>query len=1212
MAPSVDGRPDDSPARVQQNGTAGIPFLRERGPESDTVSQPQFIHLHNHTEYSLLDGGCRIADLVGTAAKMGMPAVAITDHGNMHGVIEFYKAAQDAGIQPIVGMEAYIAPQSRKDRRTHGVKDASFHLVLLAKNEEGYGNLIKLSTAAHLEGFYYKPRIDKEILAEHRGGLIVLSACLKGEIPYLILKDEMEQAKSIARLYRELFGEDFYLELHSHGIPEQATVNAALAELAKELSIPLVASNDVHYIKREDAQAHDVLLCIQTGNSLADEKRLKFATDQFYFRTPEEMARAFPHHPEALANTLEIAEKCSLEIDFNKQHYPTYHADYPGSLKDYLTHLCEEGLPRRYATVDAEVRQRLDYEINVIDTKGLTSYILIVWDFVHSARQKGIPVGPGRGSAVGSLVCYLLGISDIDPLRYGLPFERFINPERPSFPDIDIDLCYNRRGEVIDYVIQKYGKSNVAQIITFGTLGAKMAVRDVGRALGYPYAPVDRVARLIPAGPNVTLEDALRSQPELRNLHERDEMVRRIVRIGLQLEGLSRNASTHAAGVVISSEDLTNLVPLCRGSNEEIVTQYSMKPITDIGLLKMDFLGLKTLTVIDEAVKMVQERHGVHLDMTSVPLDDARTFRLLKQAKTAGVFQLESPGMQDLSRKLKPDCFEDLVAMIALFRPGPMEMIPDFISRKRNRSRIRYDHPVLEPILRETYGIFVYQEQVMRCANVLAGFSLAQSDGLRRSMGKKKPEEMAALRETFLEGARNNGVSREVAEKVFDTMQKFSLYGFNKCHSAAYAFIVYQTAFLKANYPREYMAALLSNEIGNTDRISRYVRECDSLGIKILPPDINESQSRFTVVGDGIRFGLSAVKNVGKGAIDHIVERRRAHGSFTSLYDFAQSVDLRTVNRKVMESLIKCGAFDSTGWKRSQLYQSLDQALELAGRSQLDRQKGQTSLFDFLGDTVSTAPDFYRPSDAEEYPQSQLLKFEKELLGFYLTGHPLDCYLEKIQQLGCNTIAQFEEVATNSHVRLAGIISAIRNTVKKTTQERMSILTLEDLDGTIEVLVFPEAHKKCSAFLGLEDPVVVLGRLNKKELKPKIVADNVVPLDQADAASLGSLESSATPAGPIAKNAPPDTRLDFPAGESSLRESDGILIRLDAGSEPDNLLELKQILLQFPGDRAVRLLLCRQNNRLVLAEIQTNVRVAVDETLLDRLRALSYVKGVIA
>ncbi|MDP2895679.1 MAG: DNA polymerase III subunit alpha [bacterium] len=1175
------------------------------------MTHPQFVHLHNHTEYSLLDGGCRIADLVGMAAKMGMPAVAITDHGNMHGVIDFYKAAREAGVKPIIGMEAYVAPQSRKDRRTHGVKDASFHLVLLAKDEEGYCNLIKLSTAAHLEGFYYKPRIDREILAEHRAGLIVLSACLKGEIPCLILKGEAEQAKRVALFYRDLFGEDFYLELHNHDIPEQQPVNVALAELAKDLSIPLVATNDVHYIKREDAEAHDVLLCIQTGNSVADEKRLKFATDQFYLRTPEEMARAFPHHPQALSNTLQIAEKCNLEIDFSKQHYPIYHADYPGTLRDYLSHLCEEGLPRRYSLVTPEIRQRLDYEIGVIDTKGLTSYILIVWDFVHSARQKAIPVGPGRGSAVGSLVCYLLGISDIDPLKYGLPFERFINPERPSFPDIDIDLCYNRRNEVIDYVIQKYGKSNVAQIITFGTLGAKMAVRDVGRALGYPYAPVDRVARLIPAGPNVTLEDALRSQPELHNLHERDEMVRRIFRIALQLEGLARNASTHAAGVVISSEDLTNLVPLCRGSNDEIVTQYAMKPITDIGLLKMDFLGLKTLTVIDEAVKMVQERHGVHLDMTSIALDDSKTFRLLKQAKTAGVFQLESPGMQDLSRKLKPDCFEDLVATIALFRPGPMEMIPDFISRKRNKSRIQYDDPLLEPILKETYGIFVYQEQVMRCANVLAGFSLAQSDVLRRSMGKKKPEEMAALRETFIEGARNNGVSQEVAEKVFDTMQKFSLYGFNKCHSAAYAFIVYQTAFLKANYPREYMAALLSNEIGNTERISRYVRECDSLGIKILPPDINESQGRFTVVGDGIRFGLSAVKNVGKVAIDHIVERRTAHGAFTSLYDFARSVDLRIVNRKVMESLIKCGAFDSTGWKRSQLYQSLDRALELASRTQLDHQKGQTSLFDFLGGTPSSALDYSRPSDAEEYPKSQLLKFEKELLGFYLTGHPLDSYAEKIKQLGCSTIAQLEEVATNSRVRLPGIISAIRNTVKKSTQERMSILTLEDLDGTIEVLVFPEAYKKCSAFLNAEEPVLVIGRLNKKELNPKIVADDVVPLDQADAASLDRPESPTPPADRPEKKAPRQS-FDFPVEGSSLGLSDGITIRLDAGAEPHDLLELKGILLQFPGTRTVRLLFCRQNDRVVLAEIHSDVRVSTDKNLLDKLRELPYVKGVTA
>ncbi len=707
------------------------------------MSGPDFVHLHNHTEYSLLDGACRIRELVRAAAEMEMPAVAITDHGNMHGVIDFYKAAHSVGVKPIIGMEAYLAPGDRREKRTHGVKDASFHLALLAKDEVGYRNLIALASAAHLEGFYYKPRIDKEILSQHREGLIALSACLKGEIPYLILKGDTEQAKDALRFYLDLFGDDFYLELHNHGIGEQKTVNAVLMKMAGEFGVPLVATNDCHYIAREDAEAHDALLCIQTGNMVSDAKRLKFATDQFYFKSPQEMASALPEAPEALSNTIEIAEKCNLHLDFSQQHYPTFRADYDGNLKDYLLHLSEEGLPHRYDEITPEIRQRLDYEIGVIDAKGLTSYILIVWDFVHYARGKGIPVGPGRGSAVGSLVCYLLGISDIDPLKYGLPFERFINPERPSFPDIDIDICYNRRSEVIDYVVRKYGESNVAQIITFGTLGAKMAVRDVGRVLGYPYGAVDRIARLIPFGPNVSLREALRSEPELKGLHERDEMVQRIFRIAFQLEGLARNASTHAAGVVISSEDLKNLVPLCRGSSNEIVTQYSMKPVTEIGLLKMDFLGLKTLTVIDEAVKMIRQRHGVELDMTKTALDDRKTFKLLKEAKTTGVFQLESPGMRDLAGKLKPDCFEDIVAMIALFRPGPMEMIPDFISRKRKKSRIKYDHPLLEPILKETYGIFVYQEQVMKCANSLAGFSLAQSDVLRRSMGKKDPKEMA-------------------------------------------------------------------------------------------------------------------------------------------------------------------------------------------------------------------------------------------------------------------------------------------------------------------------------------------------------------------------------------------------------------------------------------------------------------------------------------
>ncbi len=981
-------------------------------------------------------------------------------------------------------------------------------------------------------------------------------------------------------------------------------------KMAREFRVPLVATNDCHYIAREDAEAHDVLLCVQTGNSVSDAKRLRFPTDQFYFKSPQEMAGAFPETPQALSNTLEIAEKCNLDLDFNHQHYPTFKTDYDGTLKQYLLHLCEEQLPRRYDEVTPEIRQRLDYEINVIDAKGLTSYILIVWDFVHYARQCGIPVGPGRGSAVGSLVCFVLGISDIDPLRYGLPFERFINPERPSFPDIDIDICYNRRGEVIDYVVRKYGESNVAQIITFGTLGAKMVVRDVGRALGYPYGAVDRVARLIPGGPNVTLREALRSQPDLKKLHERDEMVKKIFRIAFQLEGLARNASTHAAGVVIASENLTNFVPLCRGSSNEVVTQYSMKPVTEIGLLKMDFLGLKTLTVIDEAVKMIRERHGIELDITRIPLDDKRTFRLLNQAKTTGVFQLESPGMRDLAKKLKVDRFEDVVAMIALFRPGPMEMIPDFISRKRKKKRIQYDHPLLEPILKETYGIFVYQEQVMKCANRLAGFSLAQSDVLRRSMGKKNPQEMAAQRETFIQGAHKNDIGREVAEKIFDAMQKFSLYGFNKCHSAAYAFIVYQTAFLKANYPREYMAALLSNEIGNTDRISRYVRECESLGIKILPPDINESGATFTVVEDGVRFGLSAIKNVGKGAIDHIVERRGVHGPFESIHDFARKVDLRVVNRKVIESLIRCGAFDGTGWKRSQLYQALDQALDLASRIQLDVQKGQTSLFDFIGESDSSARQYYQPAEVEEYPFTQLLAFEKDLLGFYLTGHPLDKYAEKIKQLECSSIEELARMSPNSRVRLAGVIATIRNTVKRNTQERMSILTVEDIERTIEVLVFPEAYKKCSSFLVEEEPVVIVGRVHKKELTPKLVADTIVPLDKADSASLEPPPAAGSQVAPPHAVVKPEVNAGARPRPEREGDSQAIAIVVEANAPEHNLLELREVLSSFPGSSPVRLIFCRDNGREIVAEIQTAFRISSEEELLQRLQALPCVTRV--
>ncbi len=1189
---------------------AGSDFSAAPVVEAKKVSQSDFVHLHNHTEYSLLDGACRIDDLVKTAAEMGMPAIAITDHGNMHGVIDFYKAARSAGIKPILGMEAYVAPGDRTEKRTYGVKDACFHLVLLAKDEGGYRNLIKLATAAHLEGFYYKPRIDKEILAQHRGGLIALSACLKGEIPYLILKGQTEQAKEVLGFFLDLFGDDFYLELHNHGIEEQQSVNTVLTKMACDFRVPLVATNDCHYIAREDADVHDVLLCIQTGNSLSDTRRMKFSTDQFFFKTPEQMARAFPETPQALSNTLEIAEKCNLQLDFSRRHYPTFKGDDDQNLKEYLARLCRERLPTRYGKVTDDIRERLDYEIDVIESKGLTSYILIVWDFVHYARQKGIPVGPGRGSAVGSVVCHLLGISDIDPLRYGLPFERFINPERPSFPDIDIDICYNRRNEVIDYVVRKYGEENVAQIITFGTLGAKMAVRDVGRVLGYSYGAVDRLARLIPTGPNVVLRESLESQSELKRLYDREEMVQRIFRIAWQLEGLARNASTHAAGVVISSEKLTNLVPLCRGSSSEIVTQYSMKPVTEIGLLKMDFLGLKTLTVIDEAVAMIRQHRGTDLDVRKMERDDRKTFKLLRQGRTSGVFQLESPGMRDLSKRMKPDRFEDLVAMIALFRPGPMEMIPDFISRKLKKKRIEYDHPLLEPILKETYGVFVYQEQVMKCANLLAGFSLAHSDVLRRSMGKKNPEEMAAQREDFIAGAGRNNINREVAEKIFDSMQKFSLYGFNKCHSAAYALLVYQTAFLKANYPHEYMAALLSNEIGNTDRISRYVHESEALGIRILPPDINESEGRFIVAEDGIRFGLFAIKNVGKGAIDHIVETRRAHGPFESIYDFTAKADLRIVNRKVIESLIRCGTFDTTGWKRSQLYQSLDRALDLASRTQIDRQKGQTSLFDFLGDSAGSSWRSHRPPDVDEYPPTQLLAFEKDLLGFYLTGHPLDRYAEKIRELDCSPLTDLTRMGPRSRVRVAGVIASIRNTVKRSTQERMSILTVEDVETSVEVLVFPEAHKRCSAYLAEEEAVVVVGRLSKRDLSPKIVADDIVPLDQATREKLGELSSSGPRKQAAGKSRASRRGSETPRKSPHDSVVNAIGIRVDMSVNEQNLLELREVLSGFPGSYPVRLIFCRDNGGKVVDEIECSFGVSGEDDLLETLRSLPYVNGL--
>jgi DNA polymerase-3 subunit alpha len=1065
-----------------------------------------FVHLHNHSEYSLLDGACRLAELAGRAAAEKMPAVALTDHGNLHGAVEFYQACRKAKVKPVIGIEAYVAPEGRTVKRARGIREAGHHLVLLAENNAGYRNLLKLATIGHLEGFYYRPRIDKECLAEHHEGLICLTACLKGEVPSLVLAERYDEAKAVLEFFKELFGDDHvFVELQNHGIDDETRAMPVLAQLAEQVGIGTVVTNDIHYIARDDALMHDCLLCLQTQSVLSDANRMKFQTPEFYFKTEAEMRALFPDNGAALDATAAIAERCHVELDLKTRHYPVFKADAADAegdvdLAEYLRALCERGLRERFgeAQPPAEYVAQMDYELDVIDKRGLTSYILIVWDFIHYAREHGIPVGPGRGSATGSLVCCLTGITDIDPIRYKLVFERFTSLERPTFPDIDVDLCMERRGEVIDYVRRKYGEDHVAQIITFGTLGAKASIRDIGRVLGHSYGDVDRIARLVPGGPGVTLDRALKQERELRTLYETDEMTRQIIDIAKRAEGLARNASTHAAGLVISSEPLTDIVPLCHGGGDEVVTQFAMKPVGDVGLLKMDFLGLKTLTVIHHAVENIAQTQGTRLDIRNVALDDPKTLELLNRADTGGLFQLESSGMTDLARNIGIDRFEDIVAMIALFRPGPMEMIPEYIARKKDPAKIKYAHPQLEPVLAETYGIFVYQEQVMQAANVLAGYSLGEADILRRAMGKKKPAEMKAQRERFLGGAKTNKIHKKTAEKVFGEMERFAGYGFNKSHAAAYAMIVYQTAFLKANYPREYMAALLSNEMGNTDKISRTIAECDAHGIDILPPDMNESFARFTVVDEGIRFGLAAIRNVGAGAVEHILERRQSHGPYTSLDDFAGDVDPRVVNRKMLESLVHAGAFDSLGWNRAQLVHALPQVLDGAARRHADRLSGQVGLFDALATTDAAAALHMPPPDIEEFPLRERLAREKELLGFYVTGHPLSDYRELIEQLDCSPLAQLGAVENRARVKVATIIAGVRNRITRKTNERMAVLELDDGRDTIEALVFPRAYRQCGSIIEKDLPVLAVAGVDRRDERPKLIVDALVPLDQAE------------------------------------------------------------------------------------------------------------------
>jgi DNA polymerase-3 subunit alpha len=1044
----------------------------------------------------LLDGGCKLDEFLDRAVELKFPAIAITDHGNMFGVIDFHKKAMAKGIKPIIGMEAYVAPDSRFDKSTHGIKEAAFHLVLLARNEEGYRNLIKLSSAGYLEGFYYKPRIDKDILRQYSSNLIALSACLKGEVSHYILSDQVDRARECIREYQAILGkENFYLELMDHGLPEQKLVNKAMLALSKETGAPLVVTNDIHYIEEKDALAHEVLLCIQTGTTINDENRMKFSSDEFYMKSYEQMAQLFPDHPEVYQNTVEIANRCNVEFDFSVTHLPPFDPPEGKTQTSYLRELCIEGLKHKLGVVPENYAQQMETELKIIEKTGYTSYFLIVWDFIKFAKDSHIFVGPGRGSAAGSVVSYGLNITEIDPIKFGLLFERFLNPDRVSMPDIDIDFCYERRNEVIEYVSSKYGSENVSQIITFGTMAARMTIRDVGRALGMSYQEVDFIAKLIPAGPNVTIEKALKQEPRLEELIKKEAKIKKLITIARSLEGLMRHASTHAAGVVISDRPLTDYVPLFK-TGDQVTTQYSMKVLEQIGLLKMDFLGLKTLTVIGNAVKIISKTRGIDIDVSNLTLDDPATYELLQKGETFGVFQLESSGMRDLIRKLKPDNIEEIADLLALYRPGPLGsgMVEDFIKRKHSAGAIKYEHPILEPILKETYGVILYQEQVMRIACDLAGFSLSQADNMRRAMGKKIPEVLEEQKKEFIDGAVGRGVGRSVAEKVFNLIVYFAGYGFNKSHSVAYSFISYQTAFLKANYPLEFMAAVLTSEQDDMDKIVQYIEEAGRLHIKVLPPSVNESFSAFTAVDGSIRFGLSAIKNVGATAIQSIIDSRKRVTSFTSIFHFIENVELRTVNRKVIESLIKSGAFDCFELKRSQMMAMIDRLLDYGNDVQKDRSVGQFSLFD--GDSKEDSySHLVRDLPAiDEWAENQLLEFEKETLGFYVSSHPLVRYAKLLNIYTSANSANLESFKDQQDALLGGIITAIR-TINTKKGDLMAFITLEDLKGKSELIFFPDTYQKEREHLEMGKILFVRGKVDARSDIPKLLASEVISLD---------------------------------------------------------------------------------------------------------------------
>ena len=1146
------------------------------------MNSSNFVHLHLHTDYSLLDGACEIGELTAEAARRGMPAVAVTDHGNLFAAANFYHEATTHGVKPIIGCEMYVAPDNHKNRGTEA--ERSNHLVLLCENDEGYRNLMKLVSTGYLDGFYYKPRVDHELLAKHSKGLIALSACLRGEVADALLADKYEQAKTSAYRLRDIFGKgNFFLEVQDQGLEQDVRVNRELVRLSKESGIPLVATNDCHYLTQSDSHAQEVLMCIQTGKTMSDGQRMKFATDQFYFKTAEEMAQVFRELPDAVTRTVAIAERCNVKIQRVNNPFPEFKVPEGHTADTYFEKTVREGFQSRAPEIDrlvkenrlrhslAEYEKRLTDEIEMIKMMRFSSYFLIVWDFIHYARAQNVPVGPGRGSAAGSLVSYSLRITDVDPLQYDLLFERFLNPERISMPDIDIDFCMRRRGEVIEYVRQKYGTENVAQIITFGTMAAKAVLKDAGRALDMAYGDVDRLAKFIPLTLNITLEEALKQSPQLEAARK-DEKVKELVEVALRLEGLARHASTHAAGVVISPQPLTEIVPLYKSSKDEITTQYDMNALGRIGLLKMDFLGLTTLTILDDAVGMIKQNRGVHFDLTTLPLDDTETYALFARGETSGIFQFESHGMRDILKRYQPTRIEDLTALNALYRPGPIQggMIDEFLARKHGKKKVTYDLPELEEILSETWGVIVFQEQVMKIANRIAGFTLGEADILRSAMGKKKVDVMAAQREKFLTGCAARKVPSKKAEKLFDLMEEFARYGFPKAHACAYALLAYQTAYLKVHFPVEFMAAMLSSEAGNTEKVVKYINEARGLGIRVLPPCVQESGLYFTPVGDDIRFGLAAIKNVGENTAKAIREAQEGGVRFQSLFTFCEAIEPRCLNKRVLESLVKAGALDCLGASRGRLFAAIDQAIARGQKSVQAKAVGQGGLFLSTVSSSHHVRESWNENslpETDEWTEEQLLAGEYGTLGFYISGHPMDRYAGRLKDLNAIELSTIETRRNGEDIVVAGIIVQSRP-MRSRRGARWVILTLQDRTGVIEALVFPEAYQKLEIILKSNTPLLAKGRVAVEDVGTRLIVSDARLLDQ------------------ITDRAPTLLR-----------------VRVDLGSVDAGVLEsLRELFLSRPGRCRVAFDLVNSDGSE--ATLDAASAVQADRELLERVRAI--------